>query len=94
MNIHWLHGWEWFVNVVNGNHPWLPGNLVWGAVVLVVVTLLWPRLRRAVDRWMKGHIDRAHDQLRERLDHIIEWHPDIPPLGTPPKVPPSEDEKP
>lgn len=75
--MHLLHAWEWFVNVVNGNHPWLPGNLVWAVITVVVVTLLWPRLRRAVDRWMKGHIDRAHAELHRKLDHIIRESPDI-----------------
>lgn len=103
-DIHWLHGWEWFVNLVNGNHPWIPGNAAWAALGAVAAYLVWPRVRRAVDGWMADHIKRGHadihrkiDELQAKADHIILWHPDIPPLGTPhpddEQVPPSASDK-
>jgi hypothetical protein len=69
--------------------PNILASIVQAIVVALVVYLLYPRFRRAVDRWVKGHLHdhrKAMDvhlaELHRKVDHLIE-HSDIPPL--PPK---------
>ena len=65
--------------------PNIVAAAVQAAVVALVVYLLYPRLRKAVDRWIKSHLHEhrqamdAHlETLHKKLDHIIEHSPDIP----------------
>jgi hypothetical protein len=45
-----------------------------GAVAYAV----WPRMRHAVNAWMKGHHTAGLADLHAKVDHIIKHHPDIP----------------
>lgn len=67
--------------------PWY-GGAVWGNVFVIPVAfllgaVLWPPLRRAVHRFADRKLGQVHTRLAEQermLAHIIEHHPDIPPL--------------
>src|ERR1035437_6187210 len=39
------------------------GNIVAGIVVFLLMSLLWPRLRRAIEAFVKGHVKSIHDKL-------------------------------
>jgi transcription elongation factor GreA-like protein len=36
-------------------------------------------MRKAIERFVKRHIEAGTAELHAKLDHIIEHHPDIPP---------------
>lgn len=49
--------------------------------------LIWPRVRHAVNAWVRQHfhehrqaMDAHLEGIHHKLDHVIEHHPDIPPL--------------
>lgn len=79
--IHWLDdlrhelistfGWE-PVKTNIGAGVW------WAALVAFTTYLLYPKMRKAVDGFMRNHLQHANHELRDRLDHIIMHHPDIP----------------
>ena len=58
----------------------------------IATYLIWPHARKVANAWVKGHLHehrQAMDvhlaELHRKVDHIIDRHPDIPPL------PPKED---
>ena len=77
--------------------PNIVASVVTWAGLLVIAALLYPPIRRRILRFVdhkanaiKAHIDKGHAELHAKLDeghrmirHVIEHHPDIPPL--PPK---------
>lgn len=70
-----------FLRVEYWAHPWYQGA-VWGNVFVIPVAfvlgvIIWPPLRRAVVQFLRGETADLH----RKLDHIIEHHPDIPPLS-------------
>jgi hypothetical protein len=67
--------------------PNILASVIQAAAVGLVVYLLYPRVRRAIDRWLKAHLHEhrqamdAHlADLHRKLKHIIEHSPDIPPM--------------
>jgi hypothetical protein len=65
--------------------PNLVAALVQAVFILIVITLVYPPTRRAVERFITGHFHEAHEKLKNEvdvlhqcLDHIITHHPDIP----------------
>jgi hypothetical protein len=48
-------------------------------IAFILGAILWPPMRRAIGRAFR----RETSELHRKLDHIIEHHPDLPPL--PPK---------
>ena len=67
--------------------PNILASVVQAAVVGLVVYLLYPRVRRAIDRWLKAHLHEhrqamdAHlAELHRKLDRLIEHSQDIPPM--------------
>ena len=65
--------------------PNLVASVVQWAIIALVAYLVYPPLRKAVDKWMKDHARHANAELHEKLDeaiklskHVIKHHPDIP----------------
>ena len=58
--------------------PNLVASVIQWALVLIVASLVYPPLRKAIDRWATAKFHSAHDALHSKLDHIIRHHPDIP----------------
>ena len=65
--------------------PNLAASVVQYAIIAGVLYLLYPPFRRAVEKFMKGHVDSLREhisaeqkKLHGKLDHIIEFHPDHP----------------
>ena len=61
--------------------PNILASVVQYAILLVAAYLLYPPFRRAVNKWMTGHVDSLkthisaeHDALHEKLDHLIAHH--------------------
>ena len=79
--VHWLDvfrhdnafTWAWYT--------WI-GNVSAGIIILSFSALLWPRARRVIEAFFKRHFSEGNAELHRKLDHIIEHHPDIPPLTT------------
>jgi len=90
--VHWHHLWfGYFVPSLWGNGPEaLVQTVVYGTLALVLV----PPVRKWVERHVKAHFDQLHarldkektelhaklDSAHQKLSHIIEHHPDIPPF--------------
>jgi Tfp pilus assembly protein PilE len=64
----------------------MPGDvvatLIWVIIAAIVTTIFYPPLRKAVERFVKRHLEAGTAELHAKLDHIIEHHPDIPPFPT------------
>jgi len=57
------------------------GAGVWWAVIVATVTsIVYPTVRRAIEAFVKRHIKSEHEELHNKLNHIIKHHPDIPNL--------------
>ena len=75
---------RWFqTEYIPAHGPWYDGA-VWGNLFIVPIAfvlgaILWPPMRRAIGRAFR----RETSELHRKLDHVIRYHPDIPPL--PPK---------
>lgn len=67
-----------------GGSGGIPGDvvatLIWVILAGVATTILYPPVRRAVEKFVKRHIEAGTAELHAKLDHIIEHHPDIPPF--------------
>jgi preprotein translocase subunit Sec61beta len=68
--------------------PNLLASIVQAVVILVVVALLWPPLRRRIHRFTDQKLTALHmaekrdrESLHRKMDHIINHSPDIPPLS-------------
>ena len=53
--------------------PWnfvtnISAGLIQFAVVGLVMYAVWPRFRRAVDRWLHGHLSTHFKELHDKLD--------------------------
>lgn len=79
--MHWLShqwfGYWWPSDKGNG-----PENIQWSLIAAAVVAIFVP----AVRAFFKRHFESVHakmDEVHRMAAHIIEHHPDIPPL--PPK---------
>ena len=75
--------------------PNIMAALVQWAVILILAALLYPPTRRAIERFVGGHVQSIKDHVsaehaavHAKMDHIIAHHPDIPPFGSesPPKA--------
>ena len=75
----WLHSlwFHYFVPSLWGNGP---EALIEMAAVGIVGALIWPRVRHAVETFVKRHLHSGNAELHRKLDHIIDKHPDIPDL--------------
>jgi hypothetical protein len=65
--------------------PNLVASVVQYAIILIILALLYPPFRRAVEKFakehvkdIKEHISAEHDIFHEKLDHIIKHSNDIP----------------
>jgi len=67
-----------------GGSGGIPGDvvatLIWVIIAGIATTILYPPLRKAVERTIKRHFEEGTAELHAKLDHIIEHHPDIPPI--------------
>lgn len=75
---HWGHHlwFAYFVPSLWGNGP---EALVQTVVYATAAVILIPPFRK----WVVGHFTKLHEKLdlaHEKMDHIIEHHPDIPPF--------------
>ena len=66
--------------------PNIVASMVQYALLLILAALLYPPIRRAVDRYVRRHVDELkdhvtteHRKVHDKLNHIIDHHPDIPP---------------
>lgn len=81
----YFHAYHWTFQQVQLSQ-WF-GNIVAGVVVFIAVSLFWPRLRHAIERFVKRHVAAGNAELHAKLDeshrlmrHIIKHSPDIPPM--------------
>ena len=65
--------------------PNLVASIVQWAFILIFVSLLYPPWRRAVHRYVSGHVNaiKSHisseqKEIHKKLDHVIKHSPDIP----------------
>lgn len=82
--------WVWPAGGSGGIPGDVVGTLVWVVGAAIVTVIVWPPLRHRLEGWVHRlfavHHDPLHetlDAVRHRLDHIIENHPDLPPLEDP-----------
>jgi hypothetical protein len=75
--------WIWPAGLNGGTPGDVFGTLEWIVIAAIVGSVLYPPIRRRVEAFVKRHAHEANIELHRKLDHIIEYHPDIPPL--PPK---------
>lgn len=66
------------------------------AVLLILAALLYPPIRRAVAKYVSGHVEdikahitAEHALVHAKLNHVIHHSTDIPPFPTNPPVPPA-----
>lgn len=74
----YFHAWHFVFNQVQLDN-WF-GNIVAGIVSFAALSLLWPRLRRAISKFVREHVSAGNAELHAKLDHIIKHSPDIPDL--------------
>ena len=62
--------------------PNIVATFVQWAVALIILALIYPPTRRAIEKFftsnyddLKKHVSAEHDALHEKLDHLIEHHP-------------------
>ena len=70
--------------------PNIVATIIQWSVALLIAALLWPPTRRRIHGFVTGHLKPLHDNhaellashevLLRHMKHIIEHHPDIPPL--------------
>ena len=65
--------------------PNLVASVVQWALIAIVVALLYPPARRAIEKFaqrhvesIKDHVSAEHAAVHAKMDHIIKFHPDIP----------------
>lgn len=58
--------------------PNLVASVIQWALILIAASLLYPPIRRAIDKWVKNHLKSANQELHNKIDHIIKHHPNIP----------------
>ena len=75
----YFHVWHFIYSQIQLTN-WF-GNVVAGVVVFIVVDVCWQWFLK---RWVTDALHRVHviqnAELHRKLDHIIQNHPDIPPL--------------
>lgn len=61
--------------------PNLLASVVQYAIILITVALLYPPARRAIEKYLKRHVNEIkhhvsaeHDALHEKLDHMMKHH--------------------
>ena len=74
----YFHAWHWLFQQVQLSQ-WM-GNITAGVIVFLTVSLCWPKIRHAIERFVKRHVSQGNAELHAKLDHIIHHSPDIPPL--------------
>jgi hypothetical protein len=57
------------------------GAGVWWAIIVAVATgVVYPRMRKTVEFFVKSHIEEANKDIHKKIDHIIKNDPNIPDL--------------
>ena len=56
--------------------PNIVASIVQFAVVGLVMYALWPRFRKAIDRWLHGHLSSHFQDLHAKLDAHHKAHTD------------------
>ncbi len=74
--------WVWPAGGSGGMPGDVVATLIWVIIAAIVTTIFYPPLRKAVERFVKRHLEAGTAELHAKLDHIIEHHPDIPPFPT------------
>ena len=70
----------WVLDGPGGIEGDVIATLVWVLLAALVTTLVYPPLRRGVESFVKRHVALGNVELHEKLDHVIFFHPDIPPF--------------
>lgn len=68
--------WVWPAGGSGGIPGDVVGTLVWVVLAAIATSMLYPPARLLIEHKIKSHTAELH----RKLDHIIEHHPDIPPL--------------
>jgi hypothetical protein len=71
--------WVWPAGGSGGIPGDIVATLIWVVLAAVATTIFYPPLRKAIEKFVKRHLEDATAELHAKLDHIIEHHPDIPP---------------
>jgi hypothetical protein len=79
------HTWVWPAGGSGGIWGDVVGSLLWAVIVAALATIFWPPLRHAVERlfhrvFSSHPIHSEIAELHRKLDHIIDKHPQLPPL--------------
>lgn len=82
--------WVWPAGGSGGIPGDVVATLVWVVIAGVVSAILWPPLRHRIEAFLRRHLRSEHAELHRKLDeanrrlqHVIDHHPDIPPLEAP-----------
>ena len=62
----YFHAWHWLFQQVQLG-VWF-GNIVAGVVVFCVVSLFWPKVRHAIERFAKRHLANLRAEIHAKLD--------------------------
>jgi hypothetical protein len=66
-----------------GGSGGIPGDvlatLIWVLLAAIATSVFYPPVRRAVEKFLKRHLQEETAEIHAKLDHIIKYHPDIPP---------------
>jgi hypothetical protein len=71
--------WVWPAGGSGGIPGDVVATLIWVILAAIATTIFYPPVRKAVEKFVKRHIEAGTAELHAKLDHIIEHHPDIPP---------------
>jgi hypothetical protein len=85
-----LERWVWPAGGSGGIPGDVVATLVWVILAAIATTIFYPPVRKAVERFLKRHLQAETAELHAKLDHIIEHHPDIPPYKS--KNPPEPED--
>jgi hypothetical protein len=91
--VHWADDLRHFMAYAFAPYSWVTNaseQVIAAVVVVVVGTLLWPRVRHAFEGWLDrkivGHLDTHHRKFAELLEgHMTELHQHIESASAPKK---------
>jgi hypothetical protein len=72
--------WVWPAGGSGGIPGDVVATLIWVVLAAIATTLFYPPMRRAIEKFVKRHLEASTAELHAKLDHIIKHHPDIPPF--------------
>jgi hypothetical protein len=71
--------WVWPAGGSGGIPGDVVATLIWVIIAAIATTIFYPPFRKALEKFVKRHLQAETAELHAKLDHIIAHHPDIPP---------------